>query len=215
MKSFYFIPLLLMLIPINTYAEKIREQQFEVYFAPYYVASTTLNFKKNTQLVLNERTGWSLGLGFNFTDNVSGEVMFSSSSGKYTVNTLRDDGTPYQYIEEAEYSSLLVGMTYNIMEGSFTPYISGNLGISFVDTGIADGGGYQSCWYDPWYGYICGTYETTKTTTQFSLGASTGVRYDFDNKLFVKGGVGVNMTYFNSSSLPYFLTGQLFVGSRF
>lgn len=215
MRQLSLLILIMMITAITLNAEKIRQQQFELFFAPYYVSSTSLDFKKDAQLVLNERTGWSLGLGFNFTDHASAEVMFSSSSGKYVVNSLRDDGTSYEYIQEADYSALLVGMSYNILEGAFTPYVSGDFGISFVDTGIADGGGYPSCWYDPWYGSVCGTYETTKTTTQFSLGGSTGVRYDFDNKLFVKGGIGVNVTYFNSKNLPYFLTGQLFVGSRF
>ena len=215
MKKSYSTILIMMTLSTTVLAEKVREQQFEVFFAPYYVASKELTFDNDALLVLNEHVGWSLGLGFNFTDKVSGELQFSTGSGKYAVSAVRDDGTQHQYIEEMDSSSLMVGMTYNLFDDAFTPYVSGNLGISFVDTGVADGGGYPSCWYDPWYGEVCSTYETTKTTTQLSFGASTGVRYDFDNELFVKGGVGVNIVTFNSSSLPYFLTGQIAVGSRF
>jgi len=96
-----------------------------------------------------------------------------------------------------------------------TPYISGNFGVSFVDTGIKDGGGYDSCYYDPFYGYVCGVYETTKTSTDFTYGASIGLRYDFENKLFVKGGMGVNVVNFDSKETPVFTTYQLTVGSIF
>jgi len=196
-------------------ADSDREQHWDVYFSPNYVTAKTLSFNNDVQVDLNERTGWSLGFGFNFTNHVSGDFVFSSSNGSYSVKTTDDKGQPLEYSNNMYSSSMLIGMTYNIIDGPFTPYISGNIGINFADTGINDGGGYESCYYDPWYGYTCGIYETTKTSTEFSYGGSVGLRYDLENQLFLKAGVGVNVVNFNSNNTPLFTIYQLTIGSRF
>lgn len=192
-----------------------REQNWDVYFSPNYVASKTLSFDQDAQVDLNDRTGWSLGFGFNFTNYISADLVFSSSNGSYAVKSIDDTGAPVEYSNNMYSSSMMAGMTYNILKGPFTPYISANIGGTFVDTGIRDGGGYESCYYDPWYGYVCGIYETTKSSTEFSYGAGAGLRYDLKNKLFLKAGVGVNVVGFNSNNTPLFTIYQLTVGSRF
>ena len=214
MNVLYILALLLGLQSL-LFADSQREQHWEVYFSPNYVNSKTLTFDNDAKVLLNDRTGWNLGFGFNFTDNVSAEIVFGTGSGNYAVSTTEDDGTPLEYSNTMYSSSMVVGMTYNIIDGPLTPYISGNFGVSFVDTGIKDGGGYDSCYYDPFYGYVCGVYETTKTSTDFTYGASIGLRYDFENKLFVKGGMGVNVVNFDSKETPVFTTYQLTVGSIF
>ena len=215
MKQHMKLLLLLLSTHLTLLADADREQRWEVYFSPNYVASKTLTFDNDVKVALNDRSGWSLGFGFNFTDNVSAEIIFGTGTGNYAVATTTDDGKPYEYSNTMSSSSMLIGMTYNVIDGPFTPYISGNFGASFVDTGVKDGGGYESCYYDPWYGYVCGVYETTKTSTDFTYGASIGLRYDFDNKLFVKGGMGVNVVNFDSKETPLFTTYQLTVGSIF
>ena len=196
-------------------ADTDREQQWEVYFSPNYVAAKTLSFDQGAQVELNDRTGWSLGFGFNFTNHVSGDFVFSSGNGSYAVKTVDDMDQPVEYSNNMYSSSMMIGMTYNMIDGPFTPYISGNIGATFVDTGIRDGGGYDSCYYDPFYGYVCGVYETTKTSTEFAYGASVGLRYDLKNQLFLKAGVGVSVVNFNASNTPLFSIYQLTIGSRF
>ena len=215
MKQYTKLLLILLTTHLTLLADANREQHWEVYFSPNYVASKALTFDNDVKVALNDRSGWSLGFGFNFTDNVSAEIIFGTGTGNYAVATTTDDGKPYEYSNTMTSSSMVIGMTYNVIDGPFTPYISGNFGASFVDTGIKDGGGYESCYYDPFYGYVCGVYETTKTSTDFIYGASIGLRYDFDNKLFVKGGMGASIVNFDSKETPVFTTYQLTVGSIF
>src|SRR5262249_37329624 len=75
--------------------------------------------------------------------------------------------------------------TYNFMEGAFTPFVTGGLGWTYVDTNIPTGLPQNVCWNYPWYGY-CTSYVPTATTTKFSYNAGAGVRYDF-GKSFVRG----------------------------
>ena len=209
------IVILLLAATSQLLADADREQAFDIYFSPNYIASKTLHFDNDVDVSLNDRSGWSFGVGFNFTNHVSADIIFSSSNGNYAVSTKNEKGEDIAYSTNMYSSAMTLGMTYNIIDGPFTPYISGNVGMSFVDTGVKDGGGYESCYYDPWYGYTCGIYETTKTMVEFTYGASAGLRYDFENKLFVKGGVGVSVVNFNANNTPYFTVYQLSIGSRF
>jgi len=212
-----FLPILILLTSIFTtsQADTDREQHWDVYFSPNYVAAKNLSFDQGAEVELNDRTGWRLGFGFNFTNHVSGDLVFSTGSGSYAVKTIDKEGKAIEYSNNMYSSSMMIGMTYNIIDGPFTPYISGNIGATFADTGIHDGGGYESCYYDPWYGYTCGIYKTTKTSTEFSYGGSAGLRYDLENQLFLKAGVGVNVVNFNSDNTPLFTIYQLTIGSRF
>lgn len=199
----------------NSEEDAKKAQKWEVYFSPNYVASKNLSFDGNTELDLNDRTGWSFGIGFNFSEYVSADVLFSSSNGSYSVSSVDTNGDPVNYSNNMYSSTVSLGMTYNIIDGPFTPYVSGNIGMTFIDSGVPDGTGTVGCWYDPWYGEICGTTTPTKTTTEFSYGASVGVRYDFQNLLFVKGGVGLNVVDLGSNNTPSFTVYQLMIGSKF
>ena len=215
MKNSLIISLLIFTSYATLLADADREQHWEVYFSPNYVASKTLTFDNDVKVALNDRSGWSLGFGFNFTDNVSAELVFGTGTGNYAVATTTDDGKPYEYSNTMTSSSMVIGMTYNIIDGPFTPYVSGNFGASFVDTGVKDGGGYDTCYYDPFYGYVCGVYETTKTSTDFTYAGSVGLRYDLENKLFLKAGIGANIVNFDSKESAVFTVYQLTVGSVF
>jgi len=215
LKRTTFLSILILVTSLFTtsYADADREQHWDVYFSPNYTAAKILSFENNVQVDLNDRAGWSLGFGFNFTNHVSGDLIFSTGSGNYTVKGATDSGKPIS--DNMLSSSMTIGMTYNIIEGPFTPYISGNIGATFVDSRLPDGGGYESCYYDPLYGYTCGIHKTTKTSTEFSYGGSVGLRYDLENQLFLKAGVGVNVVSLGSNNTPLFTMYQLTVGSRF
>ncbi len=198
----------------NSAEDAKKAQKWEVYLSPNYIATKNLSFDGNTELDLNDRTGWGFGIGFNFTEYASADLLFSSSNGSYAVSSVDTNGVPINYNNNMYSSSVSLGMTYNIIDGPFTPYVSGNIGMTFMDSGVVDGST-TGCWYDPWLGEVCGTAVSTKTTTEFSYGASVGVRYDFQNLLFVKGGVGLNVVDIDSNNTPYFTIYQLMIGSKF
>ena len=52
------------------------------------------------------------------------------------MKTIDKDGNAIEYSNNMYSSSMMIGMTYNIIDGPFTPYISGNIGATFADTGI-------------------------------------------------------------------------------
>jgi len=74
----------------------------------------------------------------------------------------------------------------NFLEGPITPFVNGTIGYSFIDTNIPDGPPQSGCWWDPWYGQICGTWQSTRSVDEFIYGAGLGVRWDTSDTLSVK-----------------------------
>jgi hypothetical protein len=88
---------------------------------------------------------------------------------------------------------------YNFSERAFTPFVSGGLGWTSIDTNIPTGLPQNVCWAYPWAGVYCASYVPTATTTKFSYNANVGLRYDFGSKGFVRGQVGWQWVDFGGS----------------
>ena len=63
-----------------------------------------------------------------------------------------------------------VGVNFNFLDGPITPYVTATVGYSFIDTNIPDGPPQTGCWWDPWYGQICGTWQDTRSIEEFVYG---------------------------------------------
>ena len=89
-------------------------------------------------------------------------------------------------------TSTQFNFTYNFMTKSFTPYVSGGFGWNWIDSNIPSGYNYGGCWWDPWYGYICGGYQSTYGTTAFTYGLGAGVRLEPKDNMFIRLGLNDN-----------------------
>ena len=97
-----------------------------------------------------------------------------------TVHTNRGAGS--QYNGTLYTSSLQLNAVYYFMAGDFTPFVQGGFGSTYVDSNIPNGSGSSSCYWDPYWGYVCGTYQPTKTSTNISYSAGLGARYDINRQ---------------------------------
>jgi opacity protein-like surface antigen len=84
-------------------------------------------------------------------------------------------------------TTLTADVTYNFLPGRFSPFVTGGIGWSWVDTNIATEPPQTGCWWDPWWGYVCTSFQDTKTIDGFSYQVGVGARYDFSDALAVKG----------------------------
>jgi opacity protein-like surface antigen len=79
-----------------------------------------------------------------------------------------------------------VGANFNILEGDLTPYVTGGVGWSFIDTNIPDGPAQSACWWDPWWGYYCGTWQETRSIDELAYNAGAGVRWDVSSTITLR-----------------------------
>jgi hypothetical protein len=211
--------LLLFVCSIDAIASNFdsRYEKWEVFLAPQFTNSKLLQFDNGAEADINERSGLGFGFGYNVNHHIELSLLFSSSNGNYTGTRIADDGadTPERFTANMYTSKLDFGFTYNLFRSAFTPYVSANIGSTYIDSGIPTGNIGSVCWWDPWWGYICGPYSQTYTSTELNYGAGAGLRYDFNRKVYIKGGVAKNYIEIDSTNTPDFTSYQVYIGIMF
>jgi len=207
-----------LLISFNAQAfNNSRAEKWTFFLSPQFTNSKLLQFDNGAEADINERSSLGFGFGYNLNHHLELNVLFSASSSNYTGTRILDDGTdtPQKFSANLYTSSLDLGFSYNLLSTPFTPYIAGNIGSTYIDSGIPTGNITTSCWWDPWWGYVCTPTAQTYTTTKFNYGIGAGIRYDFNRKSYVKAGVLQNYIDIDSSNTPDFTTYQLVFGLMF
>ncbi|NPA66132.1 MAG: outer membrane beta-barrel protein [Epsilonproteobacteria bacterium] len=165
-------------VGLNVQARDYRTQKTEFFMIPMYIDSTTLEFDHNAKVDLDSGFGLGFGFGYNFTKNFEGQIIFSGSSTDYTAIAVDDKNKELKIKEKMYTSSMFLQGNYNILDDEFTPFVGGYIGITYVDSGVTTGDYEHVCYWDPWWGYVCGPMNETYTTTEFSYGMEIGLRYD-------------------------------------
>lgn len=200
-----------------------RAEKWEFFLVPMFTNSKLLQFDNGAEADINERSGLGFGFGYNLNRNIELTMVFSSSSSNYTgtriiFNDPEDPDNPngpQNFTSNMYTSSLDFGFTYNFLQSALTPYISGNFGATFIDSGVPTGNIGAVCWWDPWWGYVCSPSAQTYTTTKSHYGAGIGLRFDFNRESFIKGGITNTRIELDSSNTPDFVTYNLTFGLMF
>jgi len=213
-----FLLLFCMLTSINAQAfSDSRNEKWEFFLTPQFTNSKVLEFENGSKANLNERSSLGFGLGYNLNTHIELSIVFATSNSNYTGTLIpeEDPGNPVKVSSNLYTSSINLGVTYNFMSTAFTPYVSANIGSTYIDSGVPTGDITTGCWWDPWYGYICTPKAQTYTATKFNYGIGAGVRYDFNRKMYIKGGVAQNIIDIGSKNTADFTTYQLVFGIMF
>ena len=193
-----------------------RVKKWEFFLAPQVINSKALQFEHGGEANISKRSSLAFGFGYNLNSNIELGGRFSSSSSSMSGTIIKDDGedTAVPFTSNLYTSSINFDFTYNILSGPFTPYVTANLGYTYLDSGIPTGNIGTGCgWYFGWY--YCGPVAQTFTTSEFNYGAGLGLRYDFNRKLYIKGGVSKNIIDINSTNTPDFTIYQFIIGFMF
>jgi hypothetical protein len=173
-----------------------RAGNWEFMLEPQYVGSTTVDFAGGTKVDTSADLGFGFGFGYNFTDNLAMHMNtnWASMNYKATIATVdRNTGaagsvTTSGYLDTG---TVAFDMTGYLLKGPVTPFIMGGVGWTMVDSNISSGPSQDYCWYDPWYGYVCDSYQSTYAKDFFSYNAGVGIRWDVVPGFFLRGLVGM------------------------
>jgi len=154
-----------------------------------YTKSETLNGANGSSADINATLNTGFGMGYNINDNFQVNGTFSWAYRNYSAITTPTGGsTVTNYSGQLDTSSLQLNAVYYFMAGDFTPFVQGGFGSTFVDSNIPDGGTSGStCYWDPYWGYVCGSYVPTKTSTNISYSAGLGGRWDISRQFAMQG----------------------------
>lgn len=166
-----------------------REQTWEFLFDVNYQDSYKVNFEGGSSANTDSDLGFSLGANYHYNNRLQLQFTFDWLRLDYDATIQSGDFPPnpsYGVRGEMESFTPRVNVVLNLLESNFTPYISGGIGWSFIDTNIPQGPPQTGCWWDPWWGYICQTYQNTRDTDELAYQAGVGVRWDVNRGLSLR-----------------------------
>jgi opacity protein-like surface antigen len=168
-------------------AQSGRAGRAEIYLYPLFTDGKSYTFDGGSTARTDTGVGLGFGYNFNFSSHVSAGFELEWSEQDYRANVQPGPGNTFsatQISGTIESRTLRFQGTYNILPSNFTPYVTGGLGWTYIDTNIPSGLPETFCWYYPWYGTYCSTYVPTETTTKFSYNAAAGLRLDVGKGIF-------------------------------
>ena len=171
-----------LLAALPVHAQSSRGGKSEFYLAPVFTDGKNYSFDGGSSANTDTAFGFTLGYAFNFDQHKSLGIETAWSSQDYRATIVPGIGNgsaSVDYKGSLDTWTIRFLGTYYFMEGNFTPFVTGGLGWTYVDTNIPTGLPQNACWVYPWYGTYCGTYYPTATSTKFSYNAGLGLRMDF------------------------------------
>jgi len=143
-----------------------------------YQPSKDLNID-TTSIKFDDDYGLSLYAGYRMSSRLEFQFGLDWSNVDYKSKFPGlTPGTTVEVDASLEEFTPFAKVNFNFMDGPITPFISAGLGWSFIDTNIPDAPPQTGCWWDPWWGYICDTFQSTKNTDAFTYDVGLGVRWD-------------------------------------
>ena len=179
LKKLLFIAALLAAATVQ--AQSTRGGRSEFYLAPVFTDSKNYTFDGGSTAKSDTGYGLTLGYAFNFDQHTSLgiEAAWSNIDYRATVQPgVGNNNTAVNVNGTMETWTVRFLGNYYFMEGNFTPFVTGGLGWSYIDTNIPTGLPQNVCWYYPWYGTSCASYVPTQTSPKFSYNAGVGLRME-------------------------------------
>ena len=184
---------------VESFREADRDLTWDFIFPITYSAETSIGSEGGSNVKINDDIGFGFGVGYHFNNHFELGGYFNWNSSSYDATVVKEDGEILRYGNTMEASTIAVNGTYFLLNKSFTPFISADLGYTFIDTNIQDGPPQDYCWWDPWWGYICDYYVPTKTLDSWSYGGGIGLRYDFNRSFSMQASYNKNWYDMNAA----------------
>jgi len=188
MKSRYIVTLTALCSCWSLAAHADRDTGWEFGGELIYQTSQDISGDNGSTAALDDDIGLALTFGYRVNPHLEVQFGVDWNTVDYTANLVSADLPNVEVGVDGEMESFTtrVGLNYNFIDGPITPYVNGTIGYSFIDTNIPDGPPQSGCWWDPWYGQICGTWQSTRSLDKFIYGAGLGVRWDTSDTLSVR-----------------------------
>jgi hypothetical protein len=164
-----------------------RRGKGEFTLQPQFTNSLNVSTGNGSQAQIDGALGFGFGLAFNLNNYVSLGGDFFWNQADYRATIAQDSSSnTYTLSGTLETSTIRFNATWNFLASDFTPFVTGGIGSTYVNTNVPNGPPSNVCWWDPWWGYYCGTYVPTRSSTDLSYTAGLGLRWDVDRTVFLR-----------------------------
>lgn len=166
-----------------------RAGKWEFTLQPQYTHSTTFDSGNGSSGTVDSSLGFGFGVAYNLSNHLSLGGDFFWNYANYNANVAgagANAGNLYTVNGTLNTNTIRFNATWNLLPGDFTPFAIGGIGSTYIDTNIPNGPPSNVCWWDPWWGYYCGSYVPTKTAYYVSYSGGLGVRWELDRSIFLR-----------------------------
>jgi Outer membrane protein beta-barrel domain len=184
--------LLLSLLSFSVMAQSgDRSQTWDVGLQLTGNSSDTLSGDMNSFLSIDSEIGFGFWGTYNLNNRLGFGFDFNWSQPRYTARLVPENGTlPIDINHRMDLFSGQAKAVFNFLEGPITPYIEAGLGLTRVDSNVADSPPTTGCWWSPW-GYICDTFYSTYGDTVTSYSGAVGLRWDLNRYYTMRADYGL------------------------
>ncbi len=175
----------------TAFAQGDRAGTWEAGFSISDFSSESVQGSSGSGLDVESEVGYGFALNYNVTDRlaVGGDLIFSSPD--YQAVRVVDGSLIADTVDaEMDIATLQFKGTFYFTEGALAPYAEIGAGWSKVDSNLVEESS-TSCWWDPWWGYVCADYYETYSDTRTSLGYGLGLRWELSDAFVARASYSV------------------------
>jgi outer membrane protein assembly factor BamD len=170
-------------------AMPMRDGRWEARLGLYSSGATDVDTENGPTVEVDSSSGFLLGVAYHYTDHLQFGANLSLDNKDYRVEVVGDDeGESFEAKGSLDTMALMFDVAYNVLTGPLTPYVNAGVGYAWVDTNIATEPPTVGCWWHPWYGYVCTSWQDTKSVDGFAYEVGAGVRWDINDAFSLDGG---------------------------
>jgi len=181
-----------LLAPWTAAADSQRAMRWQFSVPLTFTSGGTWDSEDGTKVSMNDDLGWGFAFGNNLNEHVYLGADFTWLSANYDARIATDNNNDQRPDTTVDVAGTLDAGTlafvgqYNFLAKNITPFLRGSFGWTWVDSNIPAGPAQGACWWDPWWGYICDTWQPTFGDTAFSYGAAAGLHAQLAPTFFVE-----------------------------
>jgi len=182
-----------------------RDGRFETSVILAYQTGAGDTSEGGSSLDIDSSAGWGVGFGWNWTAKLNLSYRLLANKPSYVAAIVPEDpeDLPQTFAQKMSKYSHQINLTYNFMQGPFTPFVAGGIGYTKLDSNIASAPPNASCWWDPWWGYICVGEWQTFSTSEISYNLGAGLRWDINNAVFARAAYSRESVSLKNGSLNF------------
>lgn len=169
----------------NTSSSRTGDMEFSLPII--YTSSNKIDGSGGSYADLNSDWSPGFGIGYNINEHFLINGLFTWSSRGYDARIVQENGLTSNYNGTMESSTISLNGTYYFLNRNITPFVSGGIGLTYMDTNIPSGQSETYCYWDPWWGYVCTGYVPTKSENQVSYNVGLGLRWDIVQNFSLQG----------------------------
>lgn len=139
---------------------------------------TDIDFNGGSTIEMDDELGLGMAFGYRFNRRWEMEFGLDWEVVDYDAIIKSDSAQEFSARGDLEMITPHVNGTYNFLHGKLVPYVTAGVGWTWIDTNIPTSLPQTACWWDPWWGYFCDTFQTTKSVDNFIYNAGLGLRWD-------------------------------------